>query len=186
MMNNNNNKKKDINIKLGSINCRYILKQYRPQLSDRLTKYLCSQQFDILACQETNFHQSTLEEQTEQIKYKMQQPHQSFWTTKCGIINFNTNINMEQQFISPDQRFILVKLTILGNHNIEPMYVLNMYAPASDENRRRHIFYSEVLEHLKNLNNFGDVLQRMVVRETSIFLLRVIFHLVTVLDQRLS
>lgn len=163
MMNNNNNKKKDINIKLGSINCRYILKQYRPQLSDRLTKYLCSQQFDILACQETNFHQSTLEEQTEQIKYKMQQPHQSFWTTKCGIINFNTNINMEQQFISPDQRFILVKLTILGNHNIEPMYVLNMYAPASDENRRRHIFYSEVLEHLKNLNNFGDVLQRMVV-----------------------
>ncbi|CEP13499.1 hypothetical protein [Parasitella parasitica] len=78
----------------------------------------------------------------------MNNPHQSFWTTKCGIINNNKNINMELQYnISDDQRVILVKLTILGNYDTSPMYVLDLYAPASDDHTRHNkVFCRHVLD----------------------------------------
>lgn len=162
-MSNHNNNKKDVNIRFGSVNCRHLLKQSRPQQSDRLIRYLRLQSFDILACQETNFNQTTLEEQQVNIKYKLNNPHQSFWTTKCGIINNNQNINMELQHISEDQRVIFVKLTILGNHDIAPLYVLNLYAPASDEQSRRKLFYCQVLEYLNSLEDLDTILGRMLI-----------------------
>ncbi|KAK4518015.1 uncharacterized protein ATC70_001365 [Mucor velutinosus] len=87
---------------------------------------------------------------------------QSIWTSKCGIFNFNRNIHMEKIHISDDDRIIFAKLTIPAEPDLLPIYVLNIYAPA-DSSQNRAIFYNSLMNYIKSLDSYGDILERLIL-----------------------
>ncbi|KAK4518334.1 kinetochore-associated Ndc80 complex subunit nuf2 [Mucor velutinosus] len=87
---------------------------------------------------------------------------QSIWTSKCGIFNFNRNIHMEKIHISDDDRIIFAKLTIPAEPDLLPINVLNIYAPA-DSSQNRAIFYNSLMNYIKFLDSYGDILERLIL-----------------------
>lgn len=160
-MSNHNNYSKSLNIKFGSLKCRYILKINNPQLSDSFIRYLRLQKFDIFACQESNISSLNFNDRIAMLNLKFQS-FQSIWTSKCGLLNFNSNINMETINISDDDRFILAKLTVPAEPNLLPIYVLNIYAPA-DTIYNKTIFYNSLIDYIKSLDSYADILERVIL-----------------------
>lgn len=160
-MSNHNNYSKSLNIKFGSLNCRYILKINNPQLSDSFIRYLRLQKFDIFACQESNISSLNFNDRIAMLNLKFQS-FQSIWTSKCGLLNFNSNINMGTINISDDDRFILAKLTVPAEPNLLPIYVLNIYAPA-DTIYNKTIFYNSLIDYIKSLDSYADILERVIL-----------------------
>ena len=160
-MSNHNNYSKSLNIKFGSLNCRYLLKLNNPQLSDSFIRYLRSQKCDIFAFQETNIPSLNFSDRTSMLDLKFQ-CKESIWTSKCGLLNFNNNIHMEMIHKSDDGRFILAKLTVPSEPNLLPLYVLNIYAPA-DTVPNKTAFYNNLMAYLKSLHNYSDILDRLIL-----------------------
>lgn len=161
-MSNHNNNNKTLNIRLGSLNCRTLFKMSNEQLSDHLIQYLRLQRLDIFACQETNIVKHSFNDITTKLNFKFQS-YQSIWSTKCGLINNNQNLNMESIKISDDDRFILAKFTVIGESNIPPFYILNLYAPASDFQQARNKFFIRLMEFLTSLDSYLDIMNNMVL-----------------------
>ncbi|CEP16356.1 hypothetical protein [Parasitella parasitica] len=90
------------------------------------------------------------------------QSYQSIWTSKCGLFNFNRNMDMEKIHISDDDRIILAKLTVPAEPDLLPIYVLNIYAPA-DSPQSRTTFYNKLMDYIKSLDSYGDILDRLIL-----------------------
>jgi hypothetical protein len=69
---------------------------------------------------------------------------------------------MEKIHISDDDRFILAKFTVPAEPDLLPIYVLNIYAPA-DSPQSRTIFYNRLMDYIKSLDSFGDILERLIL-----------------------
>ncbi|CEP09518.1 hypothetical protein, partial, partial [Parasitella parasitica] len=132
-----------------------------PRLSDSFIRYLRGQDLDIFACQETNIPSLHFDDRIAMLDMKLQS-YQSIWTSKCGLFNFNRNMNMEKIHISDDDRIILAKLTVPAEPDLLPIYVLNIYAPA-DSPQSRTTFYNKLLDYIKSLDSYGDILDRLIL-----------------------
>src|SRR6478609_1099806 len=143
----NNHSNKIINMKIGSINCRTIYKNNNLQHTDNFIRYLRQQQLNILLCQETNMPLHSFDNITQSLNMKFQ-AHQTLWTKYCGIINLSQFQNMELIQQSDDQRFLLIKLT-WSDESIQPIFILNLYAPASNA-ADRNVFFSSIIHQLNS------------------------------------
>jgi exonuclease III len=161
-MSNHTNNNKALSIRIGSLNCRTIFKSYNERRANNLMRYLRLQTLDILACQETSITRHSFTETVTKLQYKFH-AHQSIWTTKCVLINNNRNLNMETVKTSSDDRFILAKFTVNGEPDITPFYVPNIYAPASNVDQARIIFYSDLMNFLTNLETHLDIMASLVL-----------------------
>ncbi|KAK4520677.1 uncharacterized protein ATC70_006555 [Mucor velutinosus] len=75
---------------------------------------------------------------------------------------------MEKIHISDDDRIIFAKLTIPAEPDLLPIYVLNIYAPA-DSSQNRAIFYNSLMNYIKSLDSYGDILERLILAGDSNF-----------------
>lgn len=139
---------KNINIKIGSINCRNLHKQYNLQTTNQFIRYLKGEACNILLCQETNIPSHSFETITTAFKFQFQY-HQALWTGHCGIINFNQALDLQQLKIFDDGRAILAKLSLVNN-NMPPIYVLNLYAHADDYRARNQLF-GQIISYLNTM-----------------------------------
>lgn len=73
-----------MNIKLGSINCRNLIKQYNPSTTDNFIRSLESKKFNTLLYQETNARSHTYEKNVKDLQQGFGY-HQAIWTEYCGI-----------------------------------------------------------------------------------------------------
>ncbi|KAG0755178.1 hypothetical protein G6F24_012006 [Rhizopus arrhizus] len=89
------------------------------------------------------------------------QAHQTLWTKYCGIINLSQSQNMELIQQSDDQRFLLVKLT-WSDESIQPNFILNLYAPASNA-ADRNVFFSSVIHQLNSLDSSNTIIQNFFI-----------------------
>ncbi|KAG1062722.1 hypothetical protein G6F41_011326 [Rhizopus arrhizus] len=89
------------------------------------------------------------------------QAHQTLWTKYCGIINLSQSQNMELIQQSDDQRFLLVKLT-WSDESIQPNFILNLYAPASNA-ADRNVFFSSVIHQLNSLDSSNTIIQNLFI-----------------------
>lgn len=131
-----NNKLTNINI--CSLNCRSLSKPTNATASQDLSRFLCSQHFDILCLQET--HATDINTQ-ERLDIQLQ-AQQSIWTPHCGIVSRNHNIHLESLYISTDQRVILGRVSHV-NKLFPSFTIMNIYAPA--KYRERYNFYANLL-----------------------------------------
>ncbi|KAG1040676.1 hypothetical protein G6F43_012242 [Rhizopus delemar] len=122
--------------------------------------YLRQQQLNILLCQETNIPSHSFDKITQSLNMKFQ-AHQTLWTKYCGILNLNQSQNMELIQQSDDQRSLLVKLT-WSDESIEPIFILNLYAPASNVTDRK-VFFSNLLHTLHSMNISDTIIQRLFI-----------------------
>ncbi|KAI8880160.1 hypothetical protein K501DRAFT_192026 [Backusella circina FSU 941] len=90
-----------------------------------LLTYIRSLKIDILLMQETHAHSPDIIEQLE----TRLKPYSSTWSSRCGILSFNPNVNLVYPFVKNDERVILVK-AVHSTNGFHPFYVLNLYAPS--------------------------------------------------------
>jgi hypothetical protein len=62
---------------------------------------------------------------------------------------------------SDDQRFLLVKLT-WSDEFIQPIFILNLYALASNA-ADRNVFFSSVLHQLNSTNSSNTIIQNLFI-----------------------
>jgi exonuclease III len=137
-----NSNHKNINVNIGSLNCRGLLKIIRKNTNYNNTflTYIKDLKLDLIMLQET--HADTPE---HIYSHNMQrQAKHSCWSHYCGIVSFNSDIKITNQNISNNSRIMLVLVTHL-NHAFEPFYMLNIYAPANNPPNRNR-FFREVLQ----------------------------------------
>ncbi|CAO0798869.1 unnamed protein product [Mucor circinelloides] len=139
---------KNINIRIGSINCRNLYKQYNITSTNNFIRYLKGELCNILLCQETNVQSHSFESITTNFKYQFQY-HEAIWTSQCGIINFNQALHLQQMKIFDEGRGILAKISLV-DHNMPPIYILNIYAHA-DDYRARNGLFGQIISHLKTM-----------------------------------
>ncbi|KAI9468111.1 MAG: hypothetical protein EXX96DRAFT_114152 [Benjaminiella poitrasii] len=150
-------------LKLGSLNCRTLYKHYDIHKSDLFIKYLRLHQFYILLCQETNIRPSTFADTTQLLNMNFQ-THQSLWSSHCAILNFSSSFHIDPIKIADDGRFILAKLTIPSENSFSPIYLLNIYAPATNNTGQRNTFFSSLIQYLLSLmSSIPDLLESMLV-----------------------
>ncbi|KAG1275601.1 hypothetical protein G6F66_012744 [Rhizopus arrhizus] len=89
------------------------------------------------------------------------QAHQTLWTKYCGIINLSQSQNMELIQQSDDQRFLLIKLT-WSDESIQPIFILNLYAPASNA-ADRNVFFSSIIHQLNSLDSSNTIIQNLFI-----------------------
>lgn len=125
--------------RIGSLNCRSIVKSNSPDTRASFIRYLRTLNCDILCLQET--HAST--ESLQKLLNNQFQIYDSIWTSHCGIIIFNPNLCMLPTFITIDQRAI--SCTISHTQSLfAPTTLINIYAPASYQPRR--LFFDSLLK----------------------------------------
>ena len=147
-------------MKIGSINCRTIYKNNNLQHTDNFIRYLRQQQLNILLCQETNIPLHSFDKITQSLNMKFQ-AHQTLWTKYCGIINLSQSQNMKLIQQSDDQRFLLVKIS-WSDESIQPFFILNLYAPASNA-VDRNVFFSSILHQLESLDSSNTIIQNLFI-----------------------
>ncbi|GAN11675.1 hypothetical protein MAM1_0803d11256, partial [Mucor ambiguus] len=135
-------------VAIGSINCRNLYKQYNITSTNNFIRYLKGELCNILLCQETNVQSHSFESITTNFKYQFQY-HQAIWTRHCGIINFNQALHLQQLHVFDEGRGILAKISLV-DHNMPPIYVLNLYAHADDYRARNQLF-GQIIRHLKTM-----------------------------------
>ncbi|KAG2192764.1 hypothetical protein INT46_002424, partial [Mucor plumbeus] len=69
---------------------------------------------------------------------------------------------MEKIHITDDDRIIFAKLTVPAEPNLLPIYVINIYAPA-DSPQNRIIFYNKLIDYIKSLDSYADILDRLIL-----------------------
>ncbi|KAI9356679.1 hypothetical protein BD770DRAFT_457915, partial [Pilaira anomala] len=131
--------KSKLNLKYGSLNCNSLVKTASSSTQSSYIRYLRHQQLDVLSLQETHTSADTIPSINMQL-----QSHQSFWTPHCGIISFSPNhvlTLLDTDTLYASDRFLLCKDS--HPHNFyEPIFILNIYAPANSNTERRSFFDS--------------------------------------------
>ncbi|KAG0752710.1 hypothetical protein G6F57_015633 [Rhizopus arrhizus] len=126
---------KQVNINVGSLNCRSLIKTNQPTTSSEFIRFLRSQSLDLLTLQET--HASDPEQQ--QILDMKFQTKSSVWSHYCGIVSLNPSLVLSSAFIDRDQRLIACTVSHM-NHTFEPFTIVTIYAPASLSPRRQYYY----------------------------------------------
>lgn len=70
---------------------------------------------------------------------------------------------METVKISDDNRFNLARFTVIGEPTIHPFYILNVYAPANNNNNCRFNFFNQVMEYLHGMESDLGVLENLIL-----------------------
>jgi exonuclease III len=94
------NNSKNINLRIGSLNCLSLAKPNQPTVSSEFIRFLRSQSFDVVSLQET--HASDPEtQQTLDMKFHAKS---SIWSRHCGIVSLNSSVVLvvEQRLIITD------------------------------------------------------------------------------------
>lgn len=145
-----------------SLNCRHLLKVNNPQLADSFIRHLKGQDLDVFVSQETIIPSLNFNDRIAMLDLKFQS-FQSIWTSKCGLLlNFNRNLHMEKILKSDDDRIIFAKFTLPAEPDLFPLYVLNLYTSA-DSPQSRTVFYNELMDYVKSLDSYGDILERLIL-----------------------
>ncbi|KAG0974193.1 hypothetical protein G6F29_012368 [Rhizopus arrhizus] len=126
---------KQVNINVGSLNCRSLIKTNQPTTSSEFIRFLRSQSLDLLTLQET--HASDPEQQ--QILDMKFQTKSSVWSHYCGIVSLNPSLVLSSAFVDRDQRLIACTASHM-NHTFEPFTIVTIYAPASLSPRRQYYY----------------------------------------------
>ncbi|ORZ06210.1 hypothetical protein BCR42DRAFT_397853 [Absidia repens] len=129
---------KPINFKMGSLNCRSLIKINSPKTRTDMIRYLYSQSLSILAVQEshaTETHQPTLNRHF---------PHhnQTLWTSNCGLISFSPDYQLNSIPFTTNSRCLAARITNPANR-FPPFFVLVIYAPSTSPSDRQH-FYAQL------------------------------------------
>ncbi|KAG0867260.1 hypothetical protein G6F15_012447 [Rhizopus arrhizus] len=133
-----NDNSKNINLRIGSLNCRSLAKPNQPTVSSEFIRFLRSQSFDLVTLQET--HASDLEtQQTLDMKF---QAKSSIWSRHCGIVSLNSSIVLSSSLISIDQRLIACTISHI-DQVFEPFTIVTIYTPASPPLRRKESFLKD-------------------------------------------
>ncbi|KAG2217910.1 hypothetical protein INT45_008660 [Circinella minor] len=115
----------DINIRIGTLNCRGLPKTDAPQRSKHFIHFLKSQSFDILTLQETHAADQDL-----QTRFHTQfQSSSSFWSQHVGIISLNPSLILTLNSFELDGRVMHVTVSH-SSFSFSPVNIIVIYAPA--------------------------------------------------------
>ncbi|CEP06981.1 hypothetical protein, partial, partial [Parasitella parasitica] len=107
--------------------------------SQSFSRFLTSQHLDILCLQETHAKSELIQQRLDmQLK-----THQSIWTSHCGIVSLNPQVNIESLYVSIDDRVILCRVS-QPNNTFPSFTIMNIYAPAT--HAQRYAFYANLLQ----------------------------------------
>ncbi|KAG1594933.1 hypothetical protein G6F47_008653 [Rhizopus delemar] len=109
---------KQVNINVGSLSCRSLIKTNQPTTGSEFIRFLRSQSLDLLTLQET--YASDLEQQ--QILDMKFQAKSSVWSHYCGIVSLNPSLVLSSAFVDRDQRLIACTVSHM-NHTFEPFII---------------------------------------------------------------
>ncbi|CEP15119.1 hypothetical protein [Parasitella parasitica] len=136
-----------------------LVKAGHPTTQSSYLRHLSLQQYTILSLQETHATETTIP--TIQMQLKAQQ---YLWTYYCGIASFSTDFiltHIATDHLYESERHILCK--VHHPHNFyEPFYIINIYAPASSNNKERQEFYQSLYNMLTSLSDTID-LERLII-----------------------
>ncbi|KAI8070607.1 uncharacterized protein B0P05DRAFT_598364 [Gilbertella persicaria] len=96
------------------------------------------------------------------LNYKSQ-AYQPIWTTKCGFMNNNKRLQMDHVKTSDDNCILLAKFTIIGEADIQPFYILSIYALASNIDNARIRFFQSLVDFIDSLDSPLDIMFNMIV-----------------------
>lgn len=126
---------KTTTIRVGTLNCRSIVKTNHPTNRQEFIRFLRLQNFDILALQET--HATTPELQL--MLNQFFRTDSTTWSAHCGTVCFNPNLQLHPNFISIDGRVISCFIHHI-NQVFDPIEIISKYEPADRISSRRNFF----------------------------------------------
>ncbi|CAO0792481.1 unnamed protein product [Mucor circinelloides] len=137
----------------------YSMKASHPQTQSSYLRYLRLQQFNIILLQETHVSANTITSIELQL-----QAQQYLWTYYCGIASFSPEYILTKiatNHLYDSERYILCK--VHHPHNFyEPFYILNLYAPASSNNKPTREFFHSIYALLSAISDTVD-LDRLII-----------------------
>ncbi|KAG2192540.1 hypothetical protein INT47_011653, partial [Mucor saturninus] len=127
------------NLKIGSLNCRSLALTSYPSTRRKFTRYFRSLKYDLISFQEVRTKDSNI---LDSLNMELQ-AKDSIWTQHVGIVNFNPNIRITPIFITHTKHAVFVQVHHI-NHHLEPIFLLNLYAPSQPSPKKQ--FYNDIIE----------------------------------------
>ncbi|KAK4511165.1 uncharacterized protein ATC70_012378 [Mucor velutinosus] len=137
----------------------FLVKVGHPQTQSSYLRHIRLQQFNTISFQETHATDTTITTIELQL-----QATQYLWTYYCGIASFSSDFILTKiatSHLYDSDRYILCK--VHHPHNFyEPFYILNLYAPATSDNRPRQEFFESIYNLLSTLSETIE-LERLLI-----------------------
>ena len=116
-----------------------------------MTRFLRSLKYSTLLFQETSISRPNQSRIIDSLNLQLQSK-QTIWSHFCGIVNFNENFNIECLKQAEDERYILALITMPEEPSFQPIYLLNIYAPASNAENQRNLFFEDLINMIHSMH----------------------------------
>ncbi|OBZ81399.1 hypothetical protein A0J61_10552 [Choanephora cucurbitarum] len=117
----------------------------------------------ILLFQETNIPSDRHDRISEHHNLQLQSK-QATSSQYCGMINYNNNLQIQTIQQADDGRYILISVNMPEEPTFQPIYILNIYAPASNENNQRNQIFDGIINTLNSMNkSHPDLVHNLLI-----------------------